>query len=419
MKRILIALLALSSLLVSAAPAAAASQRAAALKRELGLGRQGRASRKTGLVRFVGTRAGRPIPRAARVSASARRRAPPRARSSRSTARRSASPMPRVISGSGSSHAASGRSTVRFQQLRSGIPVVGGELVVNLDRSGNVLSAMGEAGAAPRRPSPRVTSAAARKAAIAAIAKYEQVNAVRLRATARASGSTTPGCSAAPGPQVTRLVWRLEVKGAPGVLIDQLVLVDAGTGSPILNIDQIEPAKNRTVCDANSVPGDPVPVHRAGLHGVASPPPDPPGAGDPDDTLRVQLRRRDLRLLLHALRPGQPRRRGHARSSRLSTTAIPALRTCPLRRTRSGTAARWSTATASRRRDDVVGHELTHGVTQLSADLFYYYQSGAINESMSDVMGEFIDQPTRRRPTTARGPAGRSARTCRSGRSAT
>ncbi len=42
--------------------------------------------------------------------------------------------------------------------------------------------------------------------------------------------------------------------------------------------------------------------------------------------------------------------------------------------------------------DDVVGHELTHGVTQFTSGLLYYYQSGAINESMSDVMGELFDQ---------------------------
>ena len=42
--------------------------------------------------------------------------------------------------------------------------------------------------------------------------------------------------------------------------------------------------------------------------------------------------------------------------------------------------------------DDVVAHELTHGVTQYTSNLFYYYQSGAINESLSDVFGEFVDQ---------------------------
>ena len=41
--------------------------------------------------------------------------------------------------------------------------------------------------------------------------------------------------------------------------------------------------------------------------------------------------------------------------------------------------------------DDVVGHELTHGVTDYESSLFYYYQSGAINESFSDVWGEFVD----------------------------
>jgi bacillolysin len=41
--------------------------------------------------------------------------------------------------------------------------------------------------------------------------------------------------------------------------------------------------------------------------------------------------------------------------------------------------------------DDTVAHELTHGVTDFEADLFTYYQSGAINESMSDVFGEFVD----------------------------
>ena len=41
--------------------------------------------------------------------------------------------------------------------------------------------------------------------------------------------------------------------------------------------------------------------------------------------------------------------------------------------------------------DDVVAHELTHGVTQYTSNLFYYRQSGAINESLSDVWGELIN----------------------------
>jgi Zn-dependent metalloprotease len=41
---------------------------------------------------------------------------------------------------------------------------------------------------------------------------------------------------------------------------------------------------------------------------------------------------------------------------------------------------------------DVIGHELTHGVTQYTAALEYHDQSGALNESMSDVFGSLVKQ---------------------------
>ncbi|UMB69322.1 M4 family metallopeptidase [Mycobacterium paraterrae] len=41
---------------------------------------------------------------------------------------------------------------------------------------------------------------------------------------------------------------------------------------------------------------------------------------------------------------------------------------------------------------DVIGHELTHGVTQHTANLVYSGQSGALNESISDVFGSLIKQ---------------------------
>ncbi|TFD26848.1 M4 family metallopeptidase [Cryobacterium cryoconiti] len=43
----------------------------------------------------------------------------------------------------------------------------------------------------------------------------------------------------------------------------------------------------------------------------------------------------------------------------------------------------------------VIGHELTHGVTQFTADLAYEGQSGAINESLSDVFGSLVEQHAR------------------------
>ena len=41
---------------------------------------------------------------------------------------------------------------------------------------------------------------------------------------------------------------------------------------------------------------------------------------------------------------------------------------------------------------DVVAHEFGHGVTQFTANLDYYSQSGALNESFSDVFGSAITQ---------------------------
>ena len=41
--------------------------------------------------------------------------------------------------------------------------------------------------------------------------------------------------------------------------------------------------------------------------------------------------------------------------------------------------------------DDVVGHELTHGYVAATSQLFAFHQSGAINESVADTIGEIID----------------------------
>lgn len=40
---------------------------------------------------------------------------------------------------------------------------------------------------------------------------------------------------------------------------------------------------------------------------------------------------------------------------------------------------------------DIVSHEITHGVTDFSSDLVYSYESGALNESFSDIFGEAVE----------------------------
>jgi len=41
---------------------------------------------------------------------------------------------------------------------------------------------------------------------------------------------------------------------------------------------------------------------------------------------------------------------------------------------------------------DIIGHELSHGVVQYEANLRYWFQSGALNESFADVFGTLVKQ---------------------------
>ena len=107
----------------------------------------------------------------------------------------------------------------------------------------------------------------------------------------------------------------------------------------------------------------------------------------------VRRPRRDVRVLLGDLPARLDRRPGHCPCSGSSTTAATTT-------TRSGTTpATCSSATATGQiltqttaGIDVIGHELTHGVTQYEANLVYSGQSGALNESISDVFGIQVKQ---------------------------
>jgi Zn-dependent metalloprotease len=50
---------------------------------------------------------------------------------------------------------------------------------------------------------------------------------------------------------------------------------------------------------------------------------------------------------------------------------------------------------------DVIGHELTHGVTEYEAGLEYHDQPGALNESMSDVFGTLVKQKVKKHTVDA------------------
>ena len=365
---------------------ATAAGHAEQLKRELGAGVRVAEHRETGRVRFVGAPAGRPISRPPGVDASA-----PPAQAARAFLDRYGDSFgirdqARELRATATVPGVGGRSTVRFQQLHDGVPVLGGELLVNLDAARNVLSASGEVLPAPKASTAAaVTAAVARDTAIGTVAKERRVPPGRLAATIPRLWIYDAGILGGPGPESSIPVWRLEIRGDGPLPINELVLVDARSGVVALRIDQIAHAKNRQVCDGANTTAN-YPCTTPGATGASeSDPPAPPDHADVGFAFDYAGDTYDFFAGL-----GRDSLDGAGMTLESTVRHCPSPADCPYQNAFwDGQQMVYGQGFAAA--DDVVGHELTHGVTDFSAHLFYYYQSGAINESMSDVFGEFVD----------------------------
>jgi Zn-dependent metalloprotease len=245
---------------------------------------------------------------------------------------------------------------------------MGGELVVQLDRE--------------REP------AAARQVAIAAVRKEHGVLPRTLRAAEPELWIYDSRLLGGPGIDRPVLVWRTTVTTVGVGPIDEIVLVDAQLGAVVLQFNQVEFVRNRSTYTANngsSLPGQLKCGEGSPLPACASGDADVEGAhrsaGDTYD--------------FYASRNGR---------DSYDNAGAPIVSTVHWRDPNDPGSpfdnAFWSpedqqmvfgdarTFTAG---DDVIAHELTHAVTERESGLFYYYQAGAINESLSDVFGEFVD----------------------------
>ncbi len=283
-----------------------------------------------------------------------------------------------------------GSDIVRFQQRRGGIPVVGGQLVVALDGSGGLRSVTGETAGRPSTTTYAVARSTAARTAARAIARVTHLSSSALRAgrptrwllDATLLGRAAPGTN--PG---VRPVWQVVVTAPGRPDLRRLVLVDATTGRVAMSIEQA-PSLDRVVCNDIRTeayqcrPGLYKRIEGSGPTGV----PDIDQAYDLTGatatwwatTLGVDL----TALIGNDL--------GDGRKLRSTTNYCPS-GSCPLDNAFwSGDQMVYGAGFTSA--DDVVAHELAHGVTQHTSGLIYWYQSGALNESMSDVFGELVDQ---------------------------
>ena len=284
-------------------------------------------------------------------------------------------------------------ATVRFEQMRGGVPVMGGAVVVQLSEDGEVLSATGEVlpSAARVTTTARIGSNRARAVATTWAARRSKRH--ESAVITRPEGLALYEPRLMDDPQLAdtgaRLVWRIDTRlAAVGRqrAEQRLVLVDALGGQVLASINRIHSAEgmNRRVCDNRNV---------AGRSWVCSSP-YTRSEGQP----RVGVSDVDSVYWLMGVtydyffdRFGRDGIDG--KGSRMKAT----VRYCP------GSGCPWSNAEWKwskqqaifgkgwAKADDIVAHEFTHGVLDAEAPLFYHYQSGAINESYADVFGELID----------------------------
>ncbi len=144
-----------------------------------------------------------------------------------------------------------GRSFVRFQQKIGDIPVFGGELIVQTDSSGGVVSVSGKT--TPHLvvdTQPSIDSSVAVEKALQLAGKNYLLDRAALTATTPELWIYNPSLLGS-GPNVNKLVWRVEIRTVDIRPINELVLVDAHTGSVALHFNQTRFAKSRIIYDNN------------------------------------------------------------------------------------------------------------------------------------------------------------------------
>ena len=266
-----------------------------------------------------------------------------------------------------------GQEHVRLQQLYDGVPVTAGELIVHL-QGDRVVAANGHTlGDLPALPGPSLVPAAAVEAAQALIAKHMADQATDARYSEPRLEVFNRGMIDQ-GTYPTRLAWFVEVSGDA---LRQYVWVDAHSGAILLNFSQLTEAKNRAVFNMNhdqtnaNLPG--VLVRSEGQGPVAD--------ADANQAYDFSGQTYDYYFANHG-RDSFDNAGGQLRSSVHFGTGYQ-------NAFWNGTQMVYGDGFTAA--DDVVAHELTHAVTERSAGLLYYYQSGALNESFSDIFGETMD----------------------------
>jgi Zn-dependent metalloprotease len=285
-------------------------------------------------------------------------------------------------------------SAVRFDRTHQGIEVIAGQVVVSLDKSNNLEFIVGEVGATPSKPFPTGLFSQSKASLVAkrAVAKREKLSSASgLKAKVEGKAWYDPQVLGVPGQEGIRPVYKLRVTDPSNIELQYQVFVNASTLEVELAYNTIQHGINRAVCDAQRQAvedytcGVGLPVVRGEGDGPSSVE-DVNNVYDffYDTSVRfASYVNVDVTKLI-----GSDYSDGRGQALR-GTVRICDADQCPYQN------AFWDGQQMvfgeGLTADDVTAHELAHGVTQATANLAYIFQSGAINEGLSDFWGEIVD----------------------------
>jgi len=281
------------------------------------------------------------------------------------------------------------RRVLRYQKMFNGVDVFAGQLVMQLTPTNDVVMVSGEV-----QPALDVNAIAqlskedARQAAVASLSSAADSAAGDVEVTEPELLVYVPALIGADGEPA--LVWRVEVMRMSSLPVNRLIFVNAQDGSIALDLDQLHTGKVLETYDANN-------GTNLGSAVLVCDNSDPTCIWGDTDAKNAHIYASDTYDFYLAQ---------HGRDSidNLGMTL----------KSYTHYSSGWCNASWSGVynvmlygdgcvivADDVVAHELTHGVTDYESDLVYAYQSGAINESLSDTWGEFVDLTNGRGTDTA------------------
>src|SRR5258706_10907915 len=134
---------------------------------------------ESGKISFIGPESGRALPASRALGTSIRPQDPALALVNRYAPEFGIKDPARELSAMKSNHSSNGRVSTRYQQKYQDIPVMGGELIVNTNDSGDLYSMNGEVSSNLALPTqPKIDSAQAKQTALQAKVKwYQKTNA--------------------------------------------------------------------------------------------------------------------------------------------------------------------------------------------------------------------------------------------------